>query len=273
MLIKHESHNRGGGRAPRDGDKLQYKLRVSTAQKTAAKSIQDAKTRLDQLEKEAIPRPTQRWSVNATFDPQPLVSQDVIRLEQVSKGFDERVLLDGVDLTVKNGERMVIFAPNGAGKSTLLKMIMGWEAADGGKIAVAPQAQIGYLDQEQRTLDMSRTVLEEYGRVAQGNESELRSDLHRYCLFEGDMVWQTVESLSEGQRQRLQLAKIAASQANVLLLDEPTNHLDLATLEQLEKAYREFAGTMLVVSHDRWFVDAVATQVWELKNGRLTKMR
>ena len=271
QLIKQEAHSRGGGRAPRDGDKLQFKLRVATAQNTAAKSIQDAKTRLDQLEKEAIPQPKSRWRVNATFEPAVLHSQEVIRLHEVCKGYGERTLLDGVSLTVKNGERIVILAPNGTGKSTLLKLIMQWETADSGEVYVAPQAQIGYLDQEQRTLDHSRTVLAEYATVAQGTESELRSDLHRYCLFEGDIVWQTVGSLSEGQRQRLQLAKIATSGANLLLLDEPTNHLDLVTLEQLEKAYREFRGTMLVVSHDRWFVDAVATQVWALQDGRLIR--
>jgi macrolide transport system ATP-binding/permease protein len=272
QLMKKEAFARGGGHAPRDGNKMAYKGARENAQQTAGKTIQQARQRLAELEATAIARPSRRWSINPEFAPAPLVSQDVIQLRGVSKGFDGRVLFQNVNLTVRNGARVVIMAPNGSGKSTLLKILMGEIEPDKGTAVVAAGAVIGYLDQEQSQLDLAHTVLRAFASTAVGNEKEMRADLHRYALFAGDEVFQKVEQLSIGQRQRLQLAKIAASRANLLLLDEPTNHLDLPSLERLEEMLAGFPGTILAVTHDRWFATAVGTEIWRLTpSGQVVK--
>ena len=207
--------------------------------------------------------------MNPHFAPAELASQEVIRFNGVSKSFGARPLIHHLTATIYNGDRVVLVAPNGTGKSTLLKLVLGELVADAGTITLAPRAMIGYLDQDQAQLDPAHTVLESFSQVTTGSESELRQALHRSALFAGDEVWQTVASLSQGQRQKLQLARLTAQKANLLLLDEPTNHLDLPSLEQLEEAYRHFAGTILAVSHDRWFVERVATKVWRLVDGVL----
>ena len=264
QLMKREAFARGGGRAPRDGDKIAYKGGRENAQFTAGKAIQQAQKRLADLEETALERPTRRWAINPEFAPEPLVSQEVVRLEGVSKQYGGQVLFQDVSLVVGNGARVVIMAPNGRGKSTLLKIIMGEVTPDVGTAVVADTAVIGYLDQEQAQLDLSRTVLREFADTAVGNEIQLRADLHRYALFAGDDVFQPVGQLSIGQRQKLQLAKVAASRANLLLLDEPTNHLDLPSLERLEEILQTFTGTLIAVTHDRWFATAVGTEIWQL---------
>ena len=271
QLVRQQAFARGGGRAPSDGDKLLYKAKVATAEKTASAAIRDAKQRLADLEAQAIEQPLGRWTVNPHFAPAELASQEVIRFNGVSKSFGARPLIQHLTATIYNGDRVVLVAPNGTGKSTLLKLVLGELAADAGTITLAPRAMIGYLDQEQAQLDPAHTVLESFSQVTTGSESELRQALHRSALFAGDEVWQTVASLSQGQRQKLQLARLTAQKANLLLLDEPTNHLDLPSLEQLEEAYRHFAGTILAVSHDRWFVERVATKVWRLVDGVLVE--
>jgi ATP-binding cassette subfamily F protein 3 len=154
----------------------------------------------------------------------------------------------------------------------LLRMVMGLQTADKGKIIISPSAKIGYLDQDGETLDGERTVLEVFREYMQGSDSDLMTELHRSGLFaDAALTKKKVRDLSVGQRRKLGLACIIASKANLLLLDEPTNHLDLLSLEALEEALIGFGGTILAVSHDRRFVEKVATEVWRIENKSLTQ--
>jgi ATPase subunit of ABC transporter with duplicated ATPase domains len=200
----------------------------------------------------------------------PMTSQEALRLEGISKSYAEKQLFKDVNAVLRNGERIVLAAPNGNGKSTLLKMIMGWIEADAGKIQIGPSAHIGYLDQENETLDPRKRVIDSFLEVTEGNEKDAQAELHRTGLFSADLLdGKRVGDLSVGQARKLALARLIASRANLLLLDEPTNHLDFLSLEALESALENFAGTMLAVSHDRRFIENVATRIWRLEDGQL----
>jgi macrolide transport system ATP-binding/permease protein len=193
-------------------------------------------------------------------------------LQGLSKSFGETVVLDDVTATVGNGERVVLVAPNGTGKTTLLRLIMGYEHADSGTISLTPSVKVGHLDQDGETLNPDQTVLDCVREVQQGNDSDLLAELHRSGLFSDATLGQKrIAELSVGQRRKLGLARIIGSQATVLLLDEPTNHLDPLSLEALEAALMEFDGAILAVSHDRRFVEKVATRIWHIENGILTE--
>ncbi|MCA9914410.1 MAG: ABC-F family ATP-binding cassette domain-containing protein, partial [Anaerolineae bacterium] len=177
-----------------------------------------------------------------------------------------------ISATLYNGERVVLVAPNGTGKTTLLRIIMGLETPDSGKIEMTNSVIPGYLDQDGETLDSSLMVLESYQRVASGTANEVQAELHRSGLFsDAALLQKRVDALSVGQRRKLGLARIIAAKANLLLLDEPTNHLDPLSLEALEESLLEFQGTILAVSHDRRFVERVATRIWHLEDGKIVE--
>ncbi len=268
-FIKTKTYSTGKGRGPTDRNKMAYKYHGQRTEKSIGREIQAAKYRLEELLANPLKPVRRRWEINPEFDPVALGSQDIIELIDISKQYDDRDLLAGVSEIIRNGDRIVLVAPNGTGKTTLLKIIMGMVRPDGGEVRIAKKAKLGYLDQDQETLDLNVTVLEEYRKVARGEEAEVRAQLNRYGLFSGDQVFQKVGSLSLGQRRKLQLAKLVSSRANVFILDEPTNYLDLTSLEEFERALQEFKGTILAVSHDRWFIKQIATKIWHLEAGRI----
>ncbi|MDR2133448.1 MAG: ABC-F family ATP-binding cassette domain-containing protein [Clostridiales Family XIII bacterium] len=194
--------------------------------------------------------------------------RDVLSAEGLSKGFPHegarRELFAGVDLDMKRGEHICMVGANGIGKSTLLKLLNGELAPDGGLLQTGHNVMIGYYDQEQELLDDDRSVLDEmtssYGLYS---ETELRGMLGSF-LFTGDTVFRKVGVLSGGERARLSLLKLMLSGANLLLLDEPTNHLDISSKEVFEEALREFPGTALIVSHDRYFLNRIPSRIVEL---------
>jgi len=186
------------------------------------------------------------------------------------KSFGDRIVLDGLDLTLRADSRVVISGPNGAGKTTLLRILAGHDAPDAGAVTRAPAVRIGFLDQEQESLDPTMRVFDAYRRGLTGDLDSLRANLFRHGFFRHDDVQKRVGELSLGQRRKLQLARLTAQHANVLLLDEPTNHLDLPTLEAFEAALSDFAGPILAISHDRWFITRFAKEVYELRDGGLT---
>jgi len=199
---------------------------------------------------------------------------DVLLLKELSKSFGKdshrRQLFRNVELDVKRGERICLVGPNGIGKTTLLKIIMGEVDPDQGYLKLGHNVTFGYYDQEQSRLESGNTVLEEvHSAYRLYSDTEVRSLLGRF-LFKNDMVFQPVSSLSGGEKARLSLLKLMLSGSNLLIMDEPTNHLDIASKEVFEEALRDYPGTMIVVSHDRYFLNKVPTRIVELGEGGVT---
>ncbi|MDF2065519.1 ABC-F family ATP-binding cassette domain-containing protein [Bacillus sp. Cr_A10] len=191
---------------------------------------------------------------------------DVLRLEEVSVGYPGKSVSKNISFSVYKQDRIALVGPNGVGKSTLLKTIMKQLESAGGKIQYGTNVQFGYYDQEQAALTGNKTaLLELWDEWPLMNEKDVRTVLGRF-LFSGDDVQKTVSTLSGGEKARLALAKLMLLKANTLVLDEPTNHLDLDSKEVLENALLDFPGTILFVSHDRYFINRIATKVVELSN-------
>ena len=195
----------------------------------------------------------------------PRLGEHVIRAEGITKGFADRLLIDNLSFNLPPGGIVGVIGPNGAGKTTLFKMITGQETPDTGSFSVGPTVKLGYVDQSRETLDPNKTVWEELSGgldlIKLGNK-EVSS--RAYCSsfnFRGPDQQKKVGQLSGGERNRVNLAKMLKSGANVLLLDEPTNDLDVDTLRALEEALTEFAGCAVIISHDRWFLDRIATHM------------
>jgi ATP-binding cassette ChvD family protein len=208
---------------------------------------------------------TQSSSAQIVIPPGERLGQNVINVEGLSKGFGDRLLIDNLDFKLPPGGIVGIIGPNGAGKTTLFRMLTGQEEPDGGNIVVGENVKLGYVDQSRDALDGNKTVWEE---ISGGNEvitlgkREVNSRAYTSAFnFKGGDQQQKVGNLSGGQRNRVHLAKMLKSGANVLLLDEPTNDLDTETLAALEEALEEFAGCAVIISHDRMFLDRLATHM------------
>jgi ATP-binding cassette ChvD family protein len=216
-----------------------------------------------------------REDLEIYIPPGPRLGDIVFEFDKVSKSFDERLILDGFSASVPPGSIVGIVGPNGAGKTTLLKMIVGKEKPDSGTIKIGETVKLAYVDQS-RTLDPEKTVYEEISQGAETLELGKRKiNARGYCSsfnFMGSDQQKKVGILSGGERNRVHLAKTLTEGANVLLLDEPTNDLDVNTLRALEEALEEFAGTALVVSHDRWFLDRICTHIIAFEGESIAKM-
>lgn len=195
----------------------------------------------------------------------------VLRTKNLAVGYpdDEVPLFYAPDLTLMRGETAAIIGPNGAGKSTLLKTLIGQLAPLAGEVQHGAGVNIGYFAQAHEGLNSANTIMDEIYSVKPMPQSEARNYLGTF-LFSGDDVFRTIDTLSGGERGRVALAKLALGGANVLLLDEPTNHLDIDSREILQAVLEDFNGTILLVSHDRYLVDALASQIWDVNNGKMT---
>ncbi len=189
----------------------------------------------------------------------------LLRLDRLAKSYGALVVTDDVSLDVMSGELHAVIGPNGAGKTTLIRMITGQEEPDEGEIRIGETVQLGYVDQSRDSLDAGKTLYEE---ISGGNEvlylGKREINARAYCgafNFKGSDQQKKVGVLSGGERNRVHLAKILKSGSNVLLLDEPTNDLDVDTLRALEEALLDFAGCAVIITHDRWFLDRIATHV------------
>ena len=195
---------------------------------------------------------------------------EVLRVNGLAKAFGEKTLFEDVDFLIKKGERVFVIGKNGCGKSTLLKMLVGEIDATAGFIEAGYNVEIGYFDQQNQNLTDSNTVLDElWNAYPDRREFEIRSALARF-RFSAEDCEKTVSVLSGGERARLTLAKLILSPMNLLILDEPTNHLDIMSREALERALDEFGGTILIVSHDRYLVNKLATRVIEIDSEKAT---
>ena len=194
-------------------------------------------------------------------------SHEVVVCRKVSKSFGDHTVLRDLSCTVYRGDKVGLMGPNGAGKSTFIRMLLGHDTADQGTLRLGHNVTVAYYDQELRDLNTASTVLDEVWQVAPWKTAgEIRGYLGRF-LFSGDEVLQTVDNLSGGEKSRVALAKLMLSPANFLVLDEPTNHLDIPAREALEQALSDYAGTLLLVSHDRYFVDRVVSRLLYMRHG------
>ncbi len=230
------------------------------------KSIKRAESREKALEKTELLEKPQDIDTNIKLRLTPNIESgnDVLKVDNISKSFSDEPLYDGLSFEIHKGERIAIIGSNGTGKTTLLKIIMGLTKADSGDISFGSNVYTGYYDQEQQMLDMNKTIFEEISDAYPDlTETKIRNVCAAF-LFTGDDVFTPIKSLSGGERGRVSLAKLMLSKANFLILDEPTNHLDMYSREILEEALNAYAGTVLFVSHDRYFINKTATKIIEL---------
>ncbi len=227
---------------------------------------------LDKMEKLERPREAPR-SISMKFTRAHASGNEVLTAEGLSGGYGSRVLFSGIDFLIKKGERVFVTGPNGCGKSTLIKMIVGAVEPLAGRIEAGYNVEVGYYDQENQNLTPENTVLDElWNAYPTLPEVTIRGTLAQF-RFVGEDVFKSVSVLSGGERARLTLAKLILSHMNLLILDEPTNHLDIPSREALEAALDGFDGTLLIISHDRYFIDRLASRIFELSDGHLADIR
>ena len=228
-----------------------------------SKMARGRQSQLNRLERVEGPERIEEFELR--LPPAPESAERVLVLEELSVGYGENVLLKDINLVLRKGEKTALLGPNGAGKTTLLKTILGELAPVTGKAKIGNRVKIGYFSQSYERLDPSQTLLDnfltEYGYTTEHTRSLLGG-----MLFHGDDVFKEIGTLSGGQKARLVLLKLVLDGANLLILDEPTNHLDIAAREAVEAALEAFDGTVLVVSHDRYFINEVASRIWEIDN-------
>jgi ATP-binding cassette subfamily F protein 3 len=243
--------------------------RQPNVRRLAKKVAKKAKSREKKLDRyleadDRVEKPKQGWQMKVDFGDLPESGKDVLRLEKVSVGYGERVLLHEVSLSIRQGERIALIGENGTGKSTLIKTIIGSLSPLAGDIRLGANVRVGYFAQEQDVLDPNSTPLLSLQATVPMNDTEARSFLH-FFLFTGDQPLTPNRSLSYGERARLMLALLVAQGCNFLILDEPINHLDIPSRTQFEKALTNFEGTVLVVVHDRYFIQGFASRLWAVE--------
>ena len=230
------------------------------------KSIKRAESREKMLSKiQVLEKPAEvNDEMHISLEPNIVSGNDVLTIRDLAKSFGSQKLFSQVDIDIKRGERVAVIGSNGTGKTTLLKMINAMVPSDSGTITLGSKVHIGYYDQEHHVLHMEKTVFEEVSDAYPNlTNTQVRNILAAF-LFTGDDVFKRISDLSGGERGRVSLAKLMLSEANFLILDEPTNHLDITSKEILEDALRHYTGTVLYVSHDRYFINQTATRILEL---------
>jgi len=230
-----------------------------------ARSMQKRLDKMDKIERPVTDRRKMDLALNGWRG-----SNQVLEFDQVSKSFSHRDILEDINILIRHGERVGLIGANGAGKSVFLRLVLGKEEPTLGEIKIGPSVKVGYYAQEHETLDFNQTVIDTVRLFGNMSEGRAVSFLTRY-LFNYQQATQRIGSLSGGERSRLQLALLVLSGANFLLLDEPTNNLDIASAEVLENALNDFNGTVLVISHDRYFLDQTVNRIFELKDGKVTE--
>jgi ATP-binding cassette subfamily F protein 3 len=232
-----------------------------------AKTMQKRIERIERIERPVLERQRMALELNGWRG-----SNKVLEINGVAKSYGNNQILQGINLLIRHGERVGLIGANGSGKSVLLRLILGMEQPEAGEIVIGPSVKTGFYAQEHETLDLSQSLIETVRRASPLSETNAVAFLMRY-LFTYPQMTQRVGDLSGGERSRLQLALLVLSGANFLLLDEPTNNLDIASAEVLEEALEQFVGTVLVISHDRYFLDLTVERIVELRDGRLSETK
>lgn len=240
------------------------KLRSFNREKSIKRAESHEKM-LDRIERVDMPEELNS-EMDIRLEPGIISGNDVLTLKGLKKGFGEKLLFKDANIALKRGERLAVIGNNGTGKTTLLKVINGIYEPDGGEIVIGAKVHIGYYDQEHQVLNMDKTIFDEIqDTYPHMDNTRVRNTLAAF-LFTGDDVFKYIHDLSGGERGRVSLAKLMLSEANLLILDEPTNHLDMTSKEILEHALVSYTGTVLFVSHDRYFINRVATRIADLTN-------
>lgn len=235
------------------------------------KSIKRAESRVKMLDKiERLEKPSEVASeMKIRLEPRITSGNDVLKVEGLAKSFDSLSLFSDLNFEIKRGEKVAIIGDNGTGKTTLLKILNGVCEPDAGSFSLGSKVHIGYYDQEHHVLHMEKTLFEEISDAYPTlTNTQIRNVLASF-LFTGDDVFKRISDLSGGERGRVSLAKLMLSEANFLILDEPTNHLDITSKEILENALNQYTGTVLYVSHDRYFINKTASRILELTGNTL----
>jgi len=243
------------------------KFRASATRSTQAKSREKQLNKIELVEAPVAGLRTLKFR----FPPSPRSGREVVVIEDLVHSYNNNILFLGAELTIERGDRIAILGPNGAGKSTLLRMIMGMEKFDEGTVEIGKHNVIpGYFEQNQaEALDLDKTVINTiHDEVPDWKNEEVRTLLGQF-LFSGETAFKKVSALSGGEKARLALAKMLLAPANLLILDEPTNHLDIPAKEMLEEALQHYDGTVVIVSHDRYFISQAANKIVEIRDGEL----
>ncbi|OGD69780.1 hypothetical protein A3A84_02200 [Candidatus Collierbacteria bacterium RIFCSPLOWO2_01_FULL_50_23] len=254
-------------RPTRDRDKYAATFFANRASRKMAKGAQSIESRLEQME--LVKKPEPDLQLKALFEPKIRSGHSVLVAVNISKLFDKNKILDDIYFSIQRGQRIALLGSNGSGKTTLLKIITGELLPDTGKIEMGSNVKIGYLSQEQAELSSKNNVLEELTSQSGVDRTDAYRLLRKF-LLPIEKINQPVETLSSGEKSKLLLAEIMVSGANLIILDEPTNHLDIPSREAIEDAIVNYEGTLLIVSHDRYFLDRIGiTEYIELENGNI----
>lgn len=225
---------------------------------------------VDRIKSQMVAPDSELETVHMHFEPNRVSGNDVLMCSNLSKSFDNK-LFSNVNMHIRKGERVFIIGGNGCGKTTLFNILMGKLSSDSGTVEFGSQVDIGYFDQMQNNLDLNKTALDEiWDTFPNMTETQVRTSLGSF-LFKGDEVFKPLNKMSGGEKARVSLLKLMLQGGNLLFLDEPTNHLDSASREQLEKTLEDYSGTMLIVSHDRYFINKLSTRILELKSDGFTE--
>ncbi|MEL6223993.1 MAG: ABC-F family ATP-binding cassette domain-containing protein [Cyanobacteria bacterium J06627_8] len=247
------------------------KFRASATRSTQAKSREK---QLDKIERIEAPTGSVQ-TLNFRFPEPPRGGREVVTIKDMTHMYNDKILFLGANLEIERGDRIAFLGPNGCGKSTLLRLIMGYEQPTEGEIVLGAHNIIpGYFEQNQaEALDLDKTVIDTiHDEVPDWKDTDVRTLLGRF-LFKKDTVFKKVQALSGGEKARLALAKMLLQPANLLVLDEPTNHLDIPAKEMLEEAIQNYTGSILIVSHDRYFISKTANKIVEIREGELRLYR
>jgi ATP-binding cassette subfamily F protein 3 len=238
----------------------------------AMKRAKQIERRIEKLlTEDRVEKPGWEWGMKLEFEPATTGGNDVLQLESLAVGYPRTILLEEINLHLQHGARAILTGANGSGKTTLLRTIAGALPPLAGRVRTGANIKLGFMAQEQETLDPARNALQIVQAEIAADETDARRFLH-YFLFSGDGVFTPTGALSYGERARLLLALLVARGCNFLLLDEPINHLDIPSRDSFERALGAFKGTVLAVVHDRYFIERIATEVWEVENGSVRKL-
>jgi ATP-binding cassette, subfamily F, member 3 len=268
--VRSRAQDHKDGKIYKDNDTFSRGFFHDRALETMRRS-KNIEKRVEQLKTDdKIEKPRQNWQLKIGFEDIPSSGRDVLVFEDLAVGYGKKVLLESLNTTIRFGDRIVLVGSNGSGKTSLLKTILGEISPLAGSYKMGSRVIPGYMAQELAGIDFQKDAFTTIASLTSYSETEVRRFLS-YYLFTGDEVFTPVDKLSFGERARLSLACLIVQGCNFLLLDEPTNHLDIPSRMRFEQALELFEGTLLIISHDRYFIEQFASEIWDIRERRIVK--